>query len=512
MTASVWLQQRLRGAFRALPLPRRHKRRLAAAVARVWPGLWQPPGIPRRLLLLAERAPIAAQPAALSATAPQHWLIIDRWLPTPDRMASGTRALRVLELLRSLGVTATFVSDTERCDYNGLLASPEPELRAYERRLAELGVPVLYGFEAALRALLEPGGCYRAVLLTWPEIATRYLPLVRSFAPDAAVYYDTVDLHSVRFRREGALLRSGALMARADLLLQMELANIENADVTIAASPTEQDEIRRQVPAAAVVVIPVLHDVIRDVAPLAARQGVLFLGQFLNPANEDAVHYFLEEVWPHVRRRLPDTWFRVVGSSGEEVLRQLTAPGVLCIGHVADPTRYFATSRVFVAPLRFGAGVKGKVSHSMSQGLPVVTTRVGAEGMGLSDGVDVLVADGAQQFAEAVVQLATDDELWQRISAGGLRWARAHGTPAATRPVLAALVARAGTDSVATPTGMGTAAERIDARLRQLERVRSARGLRVDPMTRALLRRARLATSTIAAPGWAPQPGPACTP
>ena len=107
-------------------------------------------------------------------------------------------------------------------------------------------------------------------------------------------------------------------------------------------------------------------------------------------------------------------------------IASLASPSVCPVGFVADTTPLFDACRVFVAPLRYGAGMKGKIGHSMSHGLPVVTTTVGAEGLALTDGVDVLLADSADAFAEAVVRLYMDDDLWRRMAHASLAHVRQH--------------------------------------------------------------------------------------
>jgi glycosyltransferase involved in cell wall biosynthesis len=119
---------------------------------------------------------------------------------------------------------------------------------------------------------------------------------------------------------------------------------------------------------------------------------------------------------PLVNQRLPDVALDIIGSHMPDTIKDLGTPLVRPIGYVADAESYFVTSRVFVAPLRFGAGMKGKVGQSMSYGLPVVTTSIGAEGMMLIDGDTALIADTPEAFARAIVTLYTDEVRWRRIA------------------------------------------------------------------------------------------------
>jgi glycosyltransferase involved in cell wall biosynthesis len=132
------------------------------------------------------------------------------------------------------------------------------------------------------------------------------------------------------------------------------------------------------------------------------------------------VLWFVEHVWPRIRARAPDVVFRIAGSDPTpEVVALGRLPGIEVLGYVPDLTPHFDAARVFVAPLRFGAGMKGKVGQSLVNGLPIVATAIGAEGMSLVDGEHLLVADAAANFAECVLSLLDDDELWGRLQRQG---------------------------------------------------------------------------------------------
>ena len=127
----------------------------------------------------------------------------------------------------------------------------------------------------------------------------------------------------------------------------------------------------------------------------------------------------LRDVLPLIRRDLGDVPVRLVGSNPPAEIRALARDGVEVTGWVPSTTPYITSSRLSIAPLRYGAGVKGKVGEALAHGLPVVTTSIGSEGMDLVDGEDVLVADGAEAFASAVVRAYRDPQLWERLRHGG---------------------------------------------------------------------------------------------
>lgn len=137
------------------------------------------------------------------------------------------------------------------------------------------------------------------------------------------------------------------------------------------------------------------------------------------PRNIDAVIYFVNEVMPLLRKRLVDFKFYVIGSDPPEEVRKLASRDVVIVGFVENLDSIISSAKVSVAPLRFGAGVKGKVATSLSWGLPVVATPIAIEGMGLQDGKSVLVADDALSMAQHIERLFVDKDLWCSLSAEG---------------------------------------------------------------------------------------------
>ena len=151
------------------------------------------------------------------------------------------------------------------------------------------------------------------------------------------------------------------------------------------------------------------------------------MGGFRHPPNADAMLWFGREIFPRIRARLPDVRLHCIGAEPPTEVRALQEiPGVTVHGHVPDLAPYMDGVRVAIAPLRFGAGVKGKVNLSMAHGQPVVATPCAVEGMHLMDGHDVLVAEGADAFADAVVRLYGDASLWHRLSTNGRENIRKH--------------------------------------------------------------------------------------
>ncbi len=343
-------------------------------------------------------------------------LILEHRVPTPDRTSASLRLWEMVRAICSLGKSVTFGSDYPPAKYRWLLRDVE-ELLSYVQALRDLGTRTLLGEEEIINHLKQCGRAYKHVILSYPEIMYQYLPAVRVYAPQAHVIYDTVDLHGLRFEREARIKGGAELWERARHYQKMENANLRLADTVIAITEHERKTILDLVPDADVTIIPNIHIVTDEpLPPPAHREGLLFIGHYLHNPNADAVAYFVSEILPLVKQQLPGVKFFMIGSSMTEDILGLASEEVKAIGYVPDPAPYFRRCRVFVAPLRFGAGMMGKIGQSISLGLPVVTTSIGAEGMGLVDGESVLIGDSPSEFADAVVRLYTDDDLWMAVA------------------------------------------------------------------------------------------------
>lgn len=329
-------------------------------------------------------------------------LVVDVAVPAHDRTGGGLRMTWLLRLFRSLG-----------CEVTLFPTLPQEQREPYATQLAQLGVEVhdnaldLSDFAAA-RA-----GLYDLVLLSSPAAAEHAVGPSREAFPDAAIVYDSVDLHFLRVARKGELTGEPT---EADLWKAVELECIRGSDVVATVTETEASVVRSLVPQTRTVVLPTVHEPDREPRlPHIQSSDLLFIGGFLHDPNIDAVRYFVGDVLPLVRTEI-DARLWVIGPDPPDEIRALASPSVIVTGHVPRVDDHFRRARVFVAPLRYGAGMKGKIGHAMAYGLPVVTTAIGAEGMDLVDGEHALIREGAGDFASGVVALYRDATLWQRLS------------------------------------------------------------------------------------------------
>jgi GT2 family glycosyltransferase/SAM-dependent methyltransferase/glycosyltransferase involved in cell wall biosynthesis len=370
-----------------------------------------------------------------------HALIVDHQVPMPDRDAGSLRMYHLIRNLIELGWRVTLIPDN--------FAGPEP----YTSDLQGMGVEVLHGNVNVPLNIAEHGPRTRLAILSRPYVAPRYMHLVRQYAPAARVAYDTVDLHYLREQRR-AELEGNPTTKKAEGFKALELGVARGSDVTLVVSEEEARHLRAEAPDLDVQVVPLANEVWPEVPAREGRSGLLFVGGFAHDPNVDAVLHLVRVIMPLVWREMPGVGLTVVGANPPEEVRALASSGVAVPGWVEDLRPLLAGSVGLVAPLRYGAGVKGKVTEALGAGLPVVTTPLGAEGLGAVDGRDLLLASEPAAFAAHIVRLLRDAEAWEALSGAGQDLVRRTSSVEAQRAALRRLVAQptAGDDLPAATT------------------------------------------------------------
>jgi len=360
-------------------------------------------------------------------------LVIDACMLTPDHDAGSLRMKAILEILTTLRCKVTFVADN--------LEYRQP----YVSQLQQSGVEVLFHPYAGSIAeiLARRSSQFDMVVMSRHYVAVKHIDVVRSFLPRALVVFDTVDLHFLRTERQAELEGSTLARAAAHAKRDEELALIRKADVTLVVSPFEQTLLGELVPDARVLVLATIQELFPGGKPFAEREGLVFIGGFQHPPNTDAVLWYAREILPRVREALPGAKTYIVGSNVPANVRALASEDFIVTGFVPDVTSYFTGCRASIAPLRYGAGVKGKINLAMGYGLPVIATTPSIEGMHLNPGEDVLVADDPERFAAEIVRVYRDELLWGKLAAGGRDNVRKHFSRDVARSTITRLIALA---------------------------------------------------------------------
>ena len=271
-----------------------------------------------------------------------------------------------------------------------------------------------------------------------PEAGAAVIPALQALRPTLRVVYDTLDLHYLRLQRESAVTGSRGLALQARLMKELERRLASSADVAVAISEDEAPLLRALAGGADVVVLPNVHEPRADAAPpLADRDGLLFVGNFAHTPNVDAVEVLAADVMPRLWNQRSELVLSVAGRGLDE--GRFADPRIRLLGWVEDLDAAVDRSALLVAPLRFGAGMKGKIGYALARGLPVVTTDVGAEGFSRPAGMAVASSGDWDTFAAQTLALLADAAAWAKASVEGIELTRREFAPA----VLAAQFDRA---------------------------------------------------------------------
>jgi glycosyltransferase involved in cell wall biosynthesis len=389
-----------------------------------------------------------ADTAAASPAPALRALVIDERLPAAGRDAGSQAILSHMRVLQHLGYAVSFVAADEM--------APAATATLTATGVACCTAPFYAGVEDVLRRQAD---CFDVVYLHRVGIATRYLGLARRYMPRARILYSVADLHHVRLERQAAVEARPELQAVSRRVRLEESVAAWSADAVITHSAEEAETLGRMVPEASVYRVPWQVPERTASVPFAARDGVAFVGSYAHAPNVDAACWLVEAVMPLVWQTDPDIECLLVGSDMPEAVRLLARPGVLVLGHVAELGELFDRVRLTVAPLRYGAGVKGKVLESFASGVPCVMSPIAAEGLGLPEDLLALVGDDAAALATLICRLHRDADAHRKAARAGRALIRAnHAETFVTAALQAAIVGRKSAAHSAKPRARTTAA------------------------------------------------------
>jgi GT2 family glycosyltransferase/glycosyltransferase involved in cell wall biosynthesis len=355
--------------------------------------------------------------AALQLAPPgrKNILVIDHHVPMPDKDSGSLRMFQILKILRQLGHRITFIPDN--------LAYEPP----YTRELQKRGIEVVYHpyVKKVRDYLLAHGPSFDVVVLSRCDFARKHIADVRLHASQSRIIFDTVDLHYLREDSEARLTRDPEMGRKAQEKQQLEHELINQVDETWVVSPVEQQLLREKSLGKSVQLVSNIVDVPGSKTPFALRRDYLFIGGFQHRPNTDAILFFVRKIYPLVSEHLRDAKFYIIGGQPPPEIVALATERIIVAGLQRDVRPFFDSVRLSIAPLRFGAGVKGKINQSMAFGVPVVATSLAIEGMELTARQEILVADKPEDFARALIELYESEELWRRLSENGITKTRA---------------------------------------------------------------------------------------
>lgn len=362
-----------------------------------------------------------------------HVLIADDDPFTVNEHAGGVNIFEMMIAFRELGFRVTFLNWWGSQFEDGM------------NYLRQHGIEVYPSSSSQFINRLYATRQFDLLIFVRYPIVPRWIETFRKAWPKSKALLKLADLHFLRVEREAEVKNSESLRIKAKEMEKVELKSIEDVDASIMHSHHEFNLLlQRGFSEKKLHVSPLIIEPMGLQADFESRQNIMFIGFFNHPPNADALTYFISDVWPHIHRELPQIKFQVVGSHmSKDILSLDGRDGIEVLGYVEDLDQALASVRMTVAPLRYGAGTKGKVAMSLSRGVPCVLTSIAAEGMGFGDG-EVIVADDPLEMAQSVVRVYRDRELWYALSRAGLAYIEANSSRRSTQKNLIELFEKVG--------------------------------------------------------------------
>ena len=344
----------------------------------------------------------------------QSVLIIGKVWPEPKSSAAGIRMMQLIQLFKEAGLKVVFASTASHTGYQENL-----ELQDVLAYSIELNSPTFDHFSQEINPTIVVFDRF----MTEEQFGWR----VMEHCPNALRILNAEDLHFLRYARQEALKTHQDELEEAlnSEMTFREVASVYRVDVTLLVSEYEIKLLNEKfkVPHEKLHYLPLFAERIKqDLLPaFEDRKDFVFIGNFLHAPNVDALSYLCDEIWPLIRNQLPEVNLQVFGAYPTARVTKCNDPrqGILVNGRVEDAAIINLNARVNLAPLRFGAGIKGKLLEAMVCGTPSVTTEVGAESMqhnGLWNGA---ISDNPITFAEEAIALYTNEQKWSQAQEHG---------------------------------------------------------------------------------------------
>jgi GT2 family glycosyltransferase/glycosyltransferase involved in cell wall biosynthesis len=338
-------------------------------------------------------------------------LFLDHLVPTPDKDAGSGVAINTMLLLREFGFQVTFAAP------KNLVSDRSEALLLQKNGIEVLHHPYVESLEEHLEIF---GSRYDLILVCRADILEYSLPIIENHCPGMPVVFHTADLHFLRLEREANLTKDWAIEKKAEEYRRLEPWLMEQTDLTLVHGSYEKELlVSMGVDSKKIVVVPLILEVPSATPSFDEREGIVFVGGFNHTPNVDAVKYMCNEIMPLLLERGPEIVLSVVGSNITQEILDLEAENVRVLGYVDSVDEVFGSSKISIAPLRFGAGLKGKVAKSLACGTPVVSSAIGVEGMILDPEKEYALANTTEEFVDKIISLYGSSSIWREFSIRG---------------------------------------------------------------------------------------------
>lgn len=338
-------------------------------------------------------------------------LVVDDLVPIPHNDAGSEAILSHMRALQNLGYEVTFVAS----DALSPTDSASNALEALGIRCCRL--PFYASVEEILR---RQSDCFDVVYLHRCANAAKYLALARHYAGRARILYSVADLHFLRLMRQAAVEHRPELTSYARSVRQAELVAASLASAVITHSSAEAEILRQAISGINVHVVPWAVRERPTSTSWEDRRDIAFIGSFGHSPNPDAARFLVQQIMPTVWRTDPSIKCLLVGSGLTDAVKRLAAPKIEVLGHVPRLSTVLERVRLTAAPLRFGAGVKGKVLDSLAAGVPCAMSSIAAEGIALPESLSRIVGDDVDAFVGRLFAVYGDPVAWRAASQASL--------------------------------------------------------------------------------------------
>ncbi|WP_027383691.1 glycosyltransferase family 4 protein [Epilithonimonas caeni] len=345
-------------------------------------------------------------------------LILDSQIPTFDKDSASNRLTEIAKFLAKY--YNVYLMDWRK-------SIPTIDSKKYIHNLNDHNVTVYapfinkFGIMKGKRHFL--GQLVPKLDFVWchrPELFEYYLVFFRKNAPQAKIIYDMVDIHYLRMERGLEIKYDKQRAKEVEHYKYIETELCKKADKIAVISDKEKEFMRSFVDESKLFTVSNVHNLkVRpeEMPSFEERKDIFFIGTFLHDPNVDAVEILYNKIMPLVWKKKPDLKITIIGSEAPESIQKMNSEKFEIAGYVEDVTSFYKNCYASVSPLRFGAGVKGKIGQALEYTLPVLTTEIGAEGMFLENGITALIAgnNDYQKFADNIIAICSDEDLWNRL-------------------------------------------------------------------------------------------------
>jgi O-antigen biosynthesis protein len=330
-------------------------------------------------------------------------------IPAHDKDSGSNRLKEIIQAYLQLGYLVSIVKNKTFFDKND-----------YISYFQKKGVNVFYEHKIKIKLEQYVENNFSKASIAWfynPEVFFEYYTIAEKYLPQAKLVYDMVDIHHLRFKRGMELEPANKIYKREYTRLKhLESFAAKKADYVLTISDFDQNYMTQFCDSSKIITLSNVHylkTTVDKTLSFEQRNDILFIGSSHAP-NIDALYFLYNQIMPLVWKKIPDLKVNIIGNV-KDCVKDIDNSNFIFKGFVPDIELHFSSHKLMIAPLRYGAGVKGKIGQAFEYFLPVVTTSIGAEGMQLINGDNALINDDAIGLASSIIELYSNKNIWLKL-------------------------------------------------------------------------------------------------